>query len=143
MISKKTNLETLVLKLLKEKTEISVHDVALAAGLSKSDESDRKAIRRVLNALTDRGILQAKGAARARAYILIPPQTDETSNLFKDIPLSHDSEALLKHVSKSLKARTPIGYNQNFLRDYEPNQIFYLSEAHRSELFKIGTIKIS
>jgi|GEM_PF-5362948 len=62
---KKADLEALVLMLLKKKKEISVPDVAQAAGLSKSDEGDRKAIRRVLTTLVERGVLEARGAARA------------------------------------------------------------------------------
>ena len=62
---KKADLEALVLALLKEKKEISVPDVAQAAGMSKSDEGERKAIRRVLTTLVDRGVLEARGAARA------------------------------------------------------------------------------
>ncbi len=69
VIKKKVDLEALVLKLLEEKTEISVPNVAHAAGLSKSDEGDRKAIRRVLTTLVQRGLLEAKGAARARVYV--------------------------------------------------------------------------
>ena len=56
MIAKKRpDLEALVLELIAKKTEISIHDVALASGLSKSDEADRKAIRRVLNSLIQSG----------------------------------------------------------------------------------------
>ena len=40
MIAKKRpDLDALVLKLIAEKTKISVHDVALASGLSRSDEA--------------------------------------------------------------------------------------------------------
>jgi len=145
---KKADLEALVLKLLKEKTEISVHDVAQAAGLLKSDEGDRKAIRRVLTTLVERGLLEVKGAARARVYIPIKAVITETPSTeagltkpFKDIPLSKESETLLKYVSQSLHARTPVGYNQNFLQSYKPNRTFYLTESQRAELWKTGTVE--
>ncbi len=77
---KKADLEALVLKLLKEKTKIGIHDVAQAAGLSKSDEGDRKAIRRVLTTLVERGLLEAKGAARARVYVPTNAAVTETSS---------------------------------------------------------------
>lgn len=77
---KKADLEALVLKLLKEKMEIGIHDVAQAAGLSKSDEGDRKAIRRVLTTLVERGLLEAKGAARARVYVPTNVAVTETSS---------------------------------------------------------------
>src|SRR5713226_8523047 len=66
---KRIDIEKAVLKLLAQKPQISLSDVAQASGLSKSDEGDRKAIRRVLNSLIARGLLEAKGAARARVYV--------------------------------------------------------------------------
>jgi Fic family protein len=141
---KKVDLEALVLALLREKKEISVPDVAQAAGMSKSDEGDRKAIRRLLTALVKSGILEARGAARARVYAALTnaaeaPKQQESSKPFKDISLSRESERILKYVSQSLQARAPVGYNQDFLRSYEPNQSFYLSNTQRAELLRTGT----
>lgn len=147
MTRKKADLEALVLALLKEKKEINVPEVAQAAGMSKSDEGDRKAIRRVLTALVERGVLEARGAARARVYVATTnaaaeaPKSQEDSRPFKDISLSQESERLLKYVSQSLQARTPVGYNQDFLRQYEPNQSFYLTGAQRAQLLKMGTVE--
>jgi hypothetical protein len=142
---KKADLEALVLALLKEKKEISVPDVAQAAGMSKSDEGNRKAIRRVFTALVERGLLEIRGAARARVYAALTttaaevPKSQGGPALFKDIPLTQESERLLKYVSQSLQARAPVGYNQDFLRAYEPNRAFYLTTAQRAELLKTGT----
>lgn len=143
---KKADLKALVLALLKEKKEISVPDVAQAAGMSKSNEADRKAIRRVLTALVEGGILEAQGAARARVYVATkatetPSSSLESARLFKDIPLTQDSQILLKYVSQSLQARTPVSYNQDFLRLYEPNRTFYLTKEQRIELLKAGTVE--
>ncbi|MGK5086553.1 Fic family protein [Bdellovibrionota bacterium FG-2] len=127
---KKTDIEAMILKLLAEKSEINLHDIAQASGLSKSDEGDRKAIRRVLNSLIERGLLEAKGAARARAYVRASHQARGTA-----------SETLLHYVSQPLQSRTPVGYNQDFLRSYKPNQTFYLSEAARAELLTVGAVE--
>ena len=145
----KIDIEALVLKLLAENSEINLHDVAHASGLSKSDEGDRKAIRRVLNSLIKRGLLEAKGAARARTYVRTVQalKTEMTSSqeiggdAFKGIPLSQESEMLLEHVSKPLQARTPVGYMQGFLRSYEPNQTYYLTEPQRIELLNVGRVE--
>ena len=67
------------------------------------------------------------------------PKSQEGSTPFKDIPLSKESEHLLKYVSQSLQARAPVGYNQDFLRSYKPNQSFYLTATQRAELLKTGT----
>ncbi|HYX39426.1 MAG TPA: Fic family protein [Oligoflexus sp.] len=148
MAKKKDELESLVIALLKEKKEISVPEIAHVAGMSKSDEGDRKAIRRVLNGLVERGILEAHGAARARVYRALTtteadlPKLHEDPQTFKDIPLSRESEGLLKHISQSLQARKPVGYNQDFLRLYEPNRTFYLTSTQRAELANTGTAEI-
>jgi Fic/DOC family len=146
---KRIDIENLVLNLLVEKPEISLRDVAQASGLSKSDEGDRKAIRRVLNSLIARGLLEAKGAARARAYVRTAqaptaeaaPQRRISQGAFKDIRLSQESGALLNYVSQSLRARSPVGYNQDFLRTYKPNKTFYLSESQRAELLALGQVE--
>ncbi len=145
----KIDIEALVLKLLAEKSEISLHDVAHISGLSKSDEGDRKAIRRVLNSLIKSGLLEAKGAARARTYVKtaknlktqIPSSLANAVDVFKGIPLSQESEILLVHVSKPLQARAPVGYIQDFLRSYEPNQTYYLSGPQRIELLNVGRVE--
>ncbi|MCX6129495.1 MAG: Fic family protein, partial [Proteobacteria bacterium] len=145
---KKDNLESLVLAILKEKKEISVADVAYAAGMAKANEADRKAIRRVLTRLVERRILETRGAARARVYIFSNiataeiSQSHEVGTSFKDIPLTRESERLLKYISQPLQAREPVGYNQGFLRSYEPNRTFYLNSVQRAELLRIGTVEI-
>ncbi|HPI39955.1 MAG TPA: Fic family protein [Pseudobdellovibrionaceae bacterium] len=139
---KKVKIEEQVLNLLKEKLEIGIHDIAHVTGLSNSDEGDRKAIRRVLTGLVNRGILEVKGATRARVYVSALTQKGGTlPKLFKDIPLSQKSETLLKYVSQSLQSRPPVAYNQKFLRSYEPNRTYYLTEDQRTELFKIGAVE--
>ncbi len=151
-IRKSDNIEAHIERLLAERTEIGIHDVAQAAGLSKTDEADRKAIRRVLNALIKRGTLAAKGAARARVYMrtAAPPSVDQVTTTydesgggeaFKEIPLSSKAESLFGYVSQSVEARTPVGYNQDFLRSYRPNQTFYLSALQREELLRVGRVE--
>jgi Fic family protein len=142
---KRVEIEALVLALLKDKKEISVPGVAQAAGMSKSDERDRKAIRRVLTNLVERGLLEAQGAARARVYVAITDRAafdekarDDTKP-FKDIPLSQESGLLLQYISQSLQVRVPVGYSRDFLRSYVPNRSFYLTSTQRAELMKTGT----
>jgi Fic family protein len=142
---KRDDLKELILSLLQVKQEISVPDVAQAAGLSRADEGDRKAIRRILIKLVKRGVLEAKGAARARVYVAAISvaagiqQRQQSHSPFKDISLSRKSESLLKYVSQSIQARKPVGYNQDFLRSYVPNKSFYLTTIQRAELLKTGT----
>ncbi len=120
--------------------------MAQVSGLSKTDEGDRKAIRRVLSSLVERGLLEAKGATRARVYI--PTAVASTAKVlspelgvFKDIHLSQKANELLQYVSQSLQSRAPVGYNLDFLRSYKPNRTFYLSEIQRKELLTLGRVE--
>lgn len=153
---KADNIEALVLKLISEQPEISIRAVAQASGLSETDESDRKAIRRALKTLEKQGILNSKGAGRSHVYVRavqIPPSTPAQSNEsttpsreegtdFKGIQLSTKSKTLLKYVSQSIQARTPVGYNQNFLHSYKPNETFYLKEDQRRKLLSVGRVEV-
>jgi Fic family protein len=140
---KRAEIEKLIERLLVERSEISLHDIAHAAGLSKSDEANRKAIRRALNSLIDRKVLEPRGAARARVYVRVAhaPAPQAAAHPFRDIPLSRESETLLHYVSQSIQARAPAGYDQDFLRAYEPNRTFYLSKSQRAELFRVGMVE--
>lgn len=140
-----------ILQLLSEKAEVGIHDVAEALGLSKSNETDRKAIRRAFTALIKKGVLRAEGAARARVYLkatIAPTPDTATTNLpteeeagFKNIALSTEARILLKYVSQPLQARTPVGYNQNFLHAYRPNKTFYLNTEQRQMLHEVGRVE--
>lgn len=84
---------------------------------------------------------------RARIYLLKEGKTRGTeekvpqASTFKDIPLSTASEKLLRYLSKSIQGRTPVGYNQDFLKSYEPNRTEYLSAAQRAELLTVGRVE--
>ncbi|MEN0059710.1 MAG: hypothetical protein AAGB31_12800 [Bdellovibrio sp.] len=151
--NKTTEIETLILRLLDEGQEVSIRSVAKAAEFSKADETKRKAIRRALLALENRQVVEPRGAGRSRVYVR--PQAVSTSpsavsstitsegvGEFKDIPLSVEARDLFEYVSQSLQARPPVGYNQNFLRAYNPNKTFYLSAEQRQRLLAVGRVEI-
>ena len=144
---KRPDLEALVLDLIRHKSEITVHDVAAASGLSKSNEADRKAIRRALHALAKRGLLKPEGAARARVYVRsshesdVPSTVARSSDFFKKIKLSPSSQTLLQYLVQPLGARRPIGYNQDFLQAYEPNKSHYLNAQQRAEMLAFGRVE--
>jgi len=137
---KKVDIKAHILALLKEKQEINLQDVAQASGLSKTDEADRKAISRMFSTLTKLGLLKAKGAARARTYSQASIQVVAEDH-FNGIKLSKNSEELLKYIGRPTQARKPVGYNQDFLRSYLPNETFYLDATLRSQLLKFGRVE--
>ncbi len=140
-------LKSIIVTLLREKGEVSVSGIAKAVGLSSSDESDRKTIQRALKSLVSEGLLKAEGAARARVYLAttrdekILSQASATASSKIDFIRSKEGHALWQYISQPFRSRPPIGYNQNFLRSYVPNQSFYLSAQDRAELWKIGTVE--
>lgn len=140
-LKKSAEIEALILKLLANKSEISLAEVAEAALLSKSDESDRKAIRRALNSLISRGILVAEGAARARVYRHIISTATEEQSAFEGIPISSNSRKLLAYLSKPVSSREITSYNMEYLLSYVPNHTAYLSSAQRAELLAMGTVE--
>jgi DNA-binding transcriptional ArsR family regulator len=93
--------------------------------------------------LVKNGLLHAEGKARARLYKL-PSKENKNEQLssgsYNDhaIPLSQEAEDIQKHVIQPIQARTPVGYNIEFLDAYRPNVTNYLSESVRQRLFNLG-----
>jgi hypothetical protein len=55
------------------------------------------------------------------------------------VPRSKASIEIRRYLSQSIAARKPVGYHRQFLDSYRPNVTFYLSEAQRTHLAKVGT----
>lgn len=143
---KTAEIESIILKMLAKQSEVSIRPIAAAAGLSSTDETDRKAIRRALISLTEKGFLISKGEGRSRVYVLSAVQPLESdgaraNDYFAEITLSSESESLLKTVSQSVAGRAPVGYNFDFLYLYEPNAVSYLSAEQREHLFTLGRVE--
>jgi Fic family protein len=136
MASQILNIERIILDLLKDKSEITVVEVAAHMGLSKTDAANRKAIQRAFNKLIESNLLMAKGQARARVYLF-----KEQVPAFKDIPLSDESQKLLHYISAPVQARMPVGYHQEFLEAYEPNITTYLPKADTDKLLALGKVE--
>jgi hypothetical protein len=145
--------EALILRLLHEESEASIDSIAQAMGWSRNNETERKAINRALNSLKEQNKIVTKGSRRSRTYVLSASQADQSvdrevaankiveDGAFKGIDLSPGSKNLLHYVSQDLKARTPVSYDQDFLRSYEPNKTFYLNEDQRKALLAAGRVE--
>jgi Fic family protein len=55
------------------------------------------------------------------------------------IPISPAGKEIRDNVRKERRMRTPVGYNQDFLEAYYPNETFYLPADLRSQLHTLGT----
>jgi fido (protein-threonine AMPylation protein) len=85
----------------------------------------------------------ASGAGRARRYQSVRSATvefavSEPDRFAPQIPLSADSRDILAYIDQTLSARKPVGYQRDFLADYQPNKSWYLSAPLRRQLHKIG-----
>lgn len=142
MINKKiADLAPFILALFNNYQEVNLANVIKAAGLSINDAADRRAIQRAFAKLVKEGSIQTKGSGRARTYLLKTNAYLADDNLFQNIKLSDESQNLLQYLTQPINSRTPVGYNQNFLRSYEPNHTQYLSSALREELLAVGKVE--
>ena len=58
--------------------------------------------------------------------------------LFSGVPLGPEAREVLRSVLRPLAARTPVGWQRDWLDMYVPNQTFLLSESARQRLATLG-----
>lgn len=100
---------------------------------------ERRKVQRLLQALVQEGKLRREGSTRGTRYWLAAPAplasakpTPENSGL------SPVAVALQAAIRRPTSQRTPVPYRREFLDAYRPNQTFYLPEATRAHLKKLG-----
>ena len=110
----------------------------------------RRTVQRRLALLVEQKRLTIEGHGRGRRYKVSPIGIEvrpSTASLKIEghaprveiyVPISPESEAIKRTVGKPIQARTPVGYNRQFLDDYTPNNTFYLSTEIRRSLLKMG-----
>lgn len=101
---------------------------------SLSPSPNRRTLQRWLNELIKQGQLHRHGQGRAITY---GPSQDlgQPEGL---IALSPEAKQIERHVRQPLALRTPVGYSQDFLNRYRPNETHYLSQNTRDELHSQG-----
>lgn len=139
----KSAIELLLQKIQSSRSGLSVSEIQAA-----NPDKSRRTIQRYLASLVDRGHIVATGKGPSRRYSAASVHIDRmpTESAFlalndelpKAIPLSADSKDILKYIEQPLEARSPVGYQHDFLASYEPNKTRYLSEPLCRQLHKIG-----
>ncbi|WP_371763434.1 Fic family protein [Massilia sp.] len=118
--------------------------VTLVELLAKHPNMARRTVQRVIARLIADGRVRAVGAGRARRYFRNVVRDDNETpplNLVgfpAFIPLSADSLDIVAYIDQPLEARSPVGYQRDFLDAYRPNATWYLSESLRRQLHRIG-----
>lgn len=120
---------------------ISAPDIAK----SLSEAIPRRTLQYRLKQLVEVGLLRMTGSGRWAKYHLATsgqPAAGEPAQQEDDygrlIRLSDEGQAVRAYVTQPIGARKPVGYNVNFLEQYEPNSTFYLRVEDRERLREIG-----
>ena len=120
----------------------SVQGLTLADLLTQHSEVARRTAQRWIGQLIAEQRIMAVGQGRARRYYAVSASLSTLQSLpdaFPSyIPLSADSTDILAYIDQPVEARKPVGYQQDFLDSYQPNQTWYLSEPLRRQLRKMG-----
>jgi Fic family protein len=123
-----------------ESVQKSIAGLNITELLVRHPEIPRRTAQRWIQQLLREGKVRGTGKGRARRYLAMPPPaTRAARDVFPDlIPLSADSRDILAYVDQPLQARTPVGYQRDFLDDYEPDRTWYLPPPLRSQLRRMG-----
>ena len=118
--------------------------VTLAELLTQHPGIARRTAQRQIAKLIENGRIFAHGEGRAREYFGTDIPTEigiewsKPDGIANFIPLSADSQDILRYIDQPLVARKPVGYQRDFLDAYRPNKTWYLSESLRRQLHKMG-----
>ena len=132
--------------------QAAVQGITLTALLTRHPEIARRTAQRLIQQMVSAGQIRAQGEGRARRYFPVlvvgSPMDDavDTAGLRPEavdrfpsfIAVSADSTDILAYIDQPHAARTPVGYQAEFLQSYQPNQTYYLSEPLRRQLHQIG-----
>lgn len=110
-----------------------------------TEDIPRRTLQYRLQQLVGSGRLQMEGSGRWARYRLVhgdgavaATQGDQDLNYGDLISLSDDASAIRDYVRRAVAARKPVGYNRDFLEQYQPNTTFYLEEEDRIRLDRLG-----
>jgi len=111
--------------------------------LEYNPEMSNRTLQRRLRKLFEQSRITISGNARATIYKLLSGENETVSTPDSStlIPLSTKSIQLRKLVTAPIQARTPVGYQRNFLESYQPNIDSYLSKRELSRLAELGDTK--
>lgn len=103
----------------------------------------RRTLQYRLKRLVEGGRLVREGGDRAARYrtpeaAALPAVPAAAVEAESAIALSRDGEQIRARVRQPVTARTPVGYNRNFLEAYRPGETFYLPARARAHLAEIG-----
>jgi hypothetical protein len=140
---------------------ITQPEIAEAYTAAAGTALDERTLQRRLNLLARAGRIRAEGETRARRYLasvgapLAPVATPmdraataeaatggegapADNDVFRGIPLSKAGARALARIRGPIATRRLVGYDEAFLRNYEPGKTWYLPATLRQGLHEIG-----
>ena len=111
--------------------------LALAELLARHPGVARRTAQRWLARLLREGRVAAVGRGRARRYLLAAPSPEGERSAFA---LATAGREILAYVEQPLAARKPVGYQEEFLLGYRPNETAYLPAPLRERLWRMGRL---
>ena len=110
--------------------------LTLSGLLKRQPNVARRTAQRWLARLVQEGSVTAVGEGRGRRYVLAGQEPADDSR----IPLTTASLEVLAYVEQPVPVREPVGYQEEFLLDYRPNETFYLPTPLRERLQHMGRL---
>ncbi|MCC6286443.1 MAG: Fic family protein [Chitinophagaceae bacterium] len=101
---------------------------------------DRRTLQRRLKELITSGELVSTGKGRATRYELAKVAPNSSPKMINSdlLPLSREAREIRQYVSQPQQKRQPVGYNRNFLDNYQPNSSSYLTKQEKERLADLG-----
>ena len=112
-----------------------------------ADKMPRRTLQRRLALLVEQKQLTLQGRGRGSRYqrsvvtgegyvVADNAGMEGTGEIY--VPVSPEGQLIKKAVREPIQNRRPVGYNQAFLDEYQPNETFYLTADIRQHLFRLG-----
>jgi hypothetical protein len=104
---------------------------------SLTGQISRRSLQRRLSKLVEEKKIIAEGGGRSTRYLL-PKAVSKAESEADYVRLSPSGAEVRQLVRRPRLARTPVGYNREFLDQYRPNESSYLTAETISHLARIG-----
>ncbi len=104
----------------------------------KLDQSyPERTVRRWLSELSDQQIINKTGSKKGTRYQIAKKQSESVNSSFQQY-LSTSARMAVDYVEQPIFNRKPVTYNDDWIKNYIPNQTYYLSNKIRSEFATLG-----
>lgn len=136
---KSQQLDAIVRALIPRDTGASIEDIRTTPGL----EIEIRTLQRRLAELIQQGLVHSTGDKRSTRYhynipITIGSWVEEPQERYHVFALSEKGREIQAIIKQPQQHRKPVGYNQDFLKQYKPNIDSYLTEQEKEKLAQIG-----